>query len=67
MSAIDDENSVEYIEAVVLYTLTAGEISDPEEYIKSLRDGLSKETGERIMTGAEQSNKINKPKSSIIS
>jgi hypothetical protein len=54
MSAIDGENGVEYIEAVVLYTLTAGEISDPEEYIKSLRDGLSKETGERIVTGAEQ-------------
>jgi hypothetical protein len=54
MKAIDDENGVDYIEAAVLYTLSAGEISDPEEYIKSLKDCLSEETGEKIMTGAEQ-------------
>jgi len=47
-------NGIEYATAVVNYTLNAGEISDPEQYLKLLTEGFPEEMGERIMTGAEQ-------------
>jgi len=66
MKAIDTENSVEYIEATALYTLTAGEISNTEEYIKSLKNGLSEEVGRKIMTGAEQLIEIGEKRGALL-
>jgi predicted transposase/invertase (TIGR01784 family) len=54
MKSIDSKNAAEYIEAVVNYALAAGEISNPQKFIELLKSELSNETGEKIMTGAEQ-------------
>jgi hypothetical protein len=54
MKGIDSEDGVEYITAVVNYTLSTGEFSDIGYYLKLLNEGLSENTREHIMTGAEQ-------------
>jgi len=54
LKAIDEENGVQYIEALNNYALTAGEFSSTEDYVKLLKNALSKTTGEKVMTGAEQ-------------
>lgn len=54
LKTIDAENGVEYIEAVCNYALTAGEVSNTEKFVTIISNELSRATGEKIMTGAEQ-------------
>ena len=54
IKAVDEEDKVGYLEAIINYALVAGEISDAKEFIERVRSEVTEETGEKIMTGAEQ-------------
>jgi hypothetical protein len=60
MKGIEEKDGVDYITAIVNYTVSTGEFSDIAYYLQLLNEGLSEKTRENIMTGAEQLIEIGK-------
>ena len=54
LKEIDARNGVEYLTAVLNYMLSAGQMREPQRFIHTVKDELSKKTGEQAMTGAER-------------
>ena len=53
-SPIENRGETEYIETLIEYAITAGTVSDIDRFISILKEGLTPQTGEKIMTIAEE-------------
>lgn len=54
LRVIESENGADYIVSLLNYALSAAEMGSIENFVDTIKEGLSSNTGEKVMTIAEQ-------------